>query len=164
MSGDPPESPQVDSNSQAKREYSQLLRLHERLLVRLERVRDELTAPSTKEMLRQIKARTGSTPSTGLQDVSTQVEEAIRALKLSEAATQQELIDDVQELTVEGVPNLPAHLARFLAERKELPGFTWEVEDDEVRGWIIRWKEYTSRGTIRGYGQFYERPYAWLDE
>ena len=35
---------------------------------------------------------------------------------------------------------------------------------DEVRGWVIRWKRYTLRGTVQGYGQFYERPYAWLED
>jgi hypothetical protein len=35
---------------------------------------------------------------------------------------------------------------------------------DEVRGWMILWKEYTTRGTVRGFGQFYERPYAWLED
>jgi len=49
-------------------------------------------------------------------------------------------------------------LARFLSERTQFPGFK-----DEVRGWVIRWKEYTHRGTVRGCGQFYERLYAWLD-
>jgi hypothetical protein len=27
-------------------------------------------------------------------------------------------------------------------------------------GWVIRWNEYT----LRGYGQFYERPYTRLDK
>ena len=30
-------------------------------------------------------------------------------------------------------------------------------------GWVIRWREYTLRETVRGYCQFYEQPYAWLD-
>ncbi|MGD2067353.1 MAG: hypothetical protein PVI57_01610 [Gemmatimonadota bacterium] len=154
----------MDPDFQAKREYSQLLRMHERLLLQLQRVREELTAPGTRLILREIKNRSGSSPDTRLQDVISQVEEAIRSLKLSESNIQQELIEDVQDLSVEGVPNLPAHLARFLAERKEFPGFSWEVTQDEVRGWIIRWKEYTHAGTVRGFGQFYERPYAWLDE
>lgn len=154
----------MNPDPQAKRQYSQLLRMHERLLHQLHRVRDELSAPGTKNLLRVIRNRTGSSPDLHLQEVSNQVEEAIRALKLSESATQQELLEDVQALDVDGAPNLPAHLARFLAERKELPGFSWEVDQDEIRGWIIRWKEYTASGTVRGYGQFYERPYAWLDE
>ena len=154
----------MDPDSQAKREYSQLLRMHERLLLQLQRVRDELKAPGTRAMVREIKNRTGNTPDQELQEVSNQVEGAIRALKLSESSIQQELLEDVQELNVDGVPNLPPHLARFLAERKELPGFQYDVYQDEVRGWVIAWKEYTGGGTVRGFGQFYERPYAWLDE
>ena len=45
-----------------------------------------------------------------------------------------------------------------------MPGFTYEVIHDENRGWIIKWKEYTAKGSVRGSGQFYERPYAWIDE
>ena len=58
----------------------------------------------------------------------------------------------------------PCRLARFLAERKENPAFSYRVQQDPVRGWVICWKEYTEDGRIRGYGQFYERPYAWLDD
>jgi len=66
------------------------------------------------------------------------------------------------EFSVDGVTNLPAPLSRFLAERSQYPGFKYKVIQDDVRGWVIRWKEYTHRGTVRGYGQFYERPYAWI--
>jgi hypothetical protein len=59
---------------------------------------------------------------------------------------------------------MPAYLQRFLAERSNGPAFSYEVSQDEVRGWVIRWKEYTDQGTVRGFGQFYERPYAWLDD
>ena len=38
------------------------------------------------------------------------------------------------------------------------------IIQDEVRGWMICWKEYTHRGTVRGYGQICERPYAWLED
>lgn len=151
-------------DGQAKREYSQLLRMHERLLPQLHRVLDELVAPGTKALLRTVRSRTGSSPELKLQDVVSAVEEAVRALKLSESSIQQEVLEDVEGLTIDGAPNLPATLARFLAERKELPGFKYDVRQDEVRGWVISWKEYTHRGTVRGYGQFYERPYAWLDE
>ena len=154
----------MDSDGQAKREYSQLLRMHERLLVQLHRIRDELEAPSTGALLKEIRNRTGVSPQTHLQEVRGQVGETIRALELSQANIQQELLQETGELSLDGVPNLPAHLARFLAERQELPGFSYEVRHDEVRGWIISWKEYTHTGTVRGFGQFYERPYAWLDE
>jgi hypothetical protein len=50
---------------------------------------------------------------------------------------------------IEGIANMPAYLQRFLAERAQEPGFYYEVVQDPVRGWIVSWKEYTSRGTVR---------------
>ena len=85
-------------------------------------------------------------------------------MKLSEAQIRDEVMDDVEQPDGEGVANLPATLARFLAERRDMPGFTHQVLHDENRGWIILWKEYTQTGSVRGSGQFYERPYAWIDE
>jgi hypothetical protein len=153
----------TDTQPKAKREYTQLLRLHEQLLGQLTRVRDELLAPGTDNLVKQIKGRTGSEPD--LTEVKTSVEEAIRAVKLSQAQIQ-DSVTDVEYTThqVEGVANMPPYLQRFLAERAGQPGFVYEVQQDEVRGWMICWKEYTHRGTVRGYGQICERPYAWLDD
>ena len=149
---------------QAKREYTQLLRLHEQLLNQFARAREALLAPGTGELLREIKRRTGEAPD--LADITTSVEEAIRALKLSQsqirAAVNEEI--DTSTFEVEGIVNMPPYLQRFLAERLQEAGFTYQVEEDPVRGWIVSWKEYTNRGTVRGYGQFCERPYAWLDD
>jgi len=147
---------------QVKREYAQLLRLHERLRAQLQGVRDELAAPGTTGLLHDIKQRTGADPS--LTEVLSSVEEALRALKLCEADVHDAVFSTPGAVEVEGVPNLPAHLQRFLAERKAQPGFEYEVLQDEIRGWVIRWKEYTLRGTVRAFGQFYERPYAWIEE
>jgi len=147
---------------QAKREYSQLLRLHERTLLQLQRLRDDLTSSRTAGLMKDIKVRTGSVPM--LDDVTGAVEEAIRALKLSESQVRSAMFDEPGSMSVEGVPNLPAHLQRFLAERSESPTFSFKVVQDESRGWIIEWREYTERGTTRGYGQFSERPYAWLED
>lgn len=154
----------TDDPQHAKREYSQLHRMQERMVLKLQRMRDELQAPGTKRILKDIRARTGNSPDDLVQEVTSQVEEAIRAMKLAQSEIEQALIDEPRDLSVEGVPNLPAPLARFLAERSQHEGFTYEVVQDEVRGWVICWKEYTVRGTVRGYGQFYERPYAWLEE
>lgn len=152
-----------ENRAQAKREYTQLLRLHEQLLSQIVRARDELAASGTSGLLKIIRGRTGSAPD--LTPVKEAVEEAIRALKLSESQIQATIDggEDVS-LEVEGVSNMPAYLQRFLAERADNPGFRYEVQQDPVRGWIVSWKEYTSRGTVRGYGQFCERPYAWLDD
>jgi len=152
------------SDNRAKREYAQLLRLHEHLLKQLQVVLGELRAPSITKILQAIKQRTGSTPAEAMGEVTTAVEEAIRACKMSEADLREDPFDNLGQVSVEGADNLPATLARFLAERSELPGFSYTVIQDENRGWIIRWKEHTEWGTVRGSGQFYERPYAWLDD
>lgn len=155
--------PKPNPRAQAKREYTQLLRLHEQLLAQFTRARDALLAPGTQDLVREIKARTGSAPD--LTEIKTSVEESIRALKLSQSQIRSAVADDVDaSFEVEGVANMPAYLQRFLAERAQEPGFSYQVEQDSVRGWIVSWKEYTNRGTVRGYGQFCERPYAWLDD
>ena len=153
----------TDTQRQAKREYTQLLRLHEVLLGQLTRARDGLSAPGTDSLVKQIKGRTGSAPD--LTDLKTAVEQAIRALKLSQSHIQVAITDSTDAShEVEGVANMPAYLQRFLAERAGQQSFSYEVLQDEVRGWILCWKEYTHRGTVRGYGQICERPYAWLDD
>ena len=151
-----------ETELQAKREYSQLLRLHERLRIQLQRVREELTSAPTDTLLKDIKLRTGETPN--LTAILASVEEALRALKLSQSRIRSAILEHHESLSVDGVPNLPTHLQRFLAERAQMSGFSYEVIQDEVRGWVICWKEYTPKGTVRGYGQFYERPYAYLED
>ena len=146
-----------------KRPYTQLLRLHVQLLGQLTRVRNELVAPGTDTLLKRIKGETGAEPD--LSELRAAVEEAIKSLKLSQSRIQTALADRQEPSTLDtGIPNLPAYLQRFLQERAGQPGFSYTVGKDEVRGWIIRWKEYTHRGTVRGYGQICERPYAWLED
>lgn len=151
-----------ETEIQAKREYAQLLRLHDRLLVQMQRVLEDLTSSQTEALLKDIRGRTGGTPD--LTTIQEAVEESIRTLKLSHSTIRGAVFGEQAEVEVDGLPDLPSHLRRFLAERAETPGFTYEVSQDEVRGWVIRWKEYTPVGTIRGCGQFYERPYAYLDD
>lgn len=154
----------MEEPSEARREYAQLLRLHDRLKQQLQRIRDDMDAPGTLKLLREIRRRVGMGPETSLGDVTSAIEEALRALQLAESEAQNALDGDGEEAEVEGIDNLPGRLARFIAERKESEGFRYEVVQDPVRGWMILWKEYTEDGRIRGYGQFYERPYAWLDD
>ena len=155
---------EVKKKTNALREFSQLLRIQERLLGMLQDAVDELGAPTTLSLLRELKNRTGSPVTESFSRITNSVESAIRDLKVFESELQSELLEDPGELSVEGASNLPAPLARFLAERSQNPRFSYEVHQDPVRGWIIAWKEYTVQGIVRGYGQFYERPYAWLDE
>ena len=153
-----------DDSSEARREYAQLLRLHERLGTQLRRVRDELEAPGLVELLKEIRARTGDSPRAGIVDVKSSVEEALRSLTLAASEAHAALTNEDDPGPLDGIEELPRPLARFLAERTRLPGFSYELLQDEVRGWVIRWREYTQEGGIRGFGQFYERPYAWLDD
>lgn len=148
----------------AKREFAQLIRIQERMLNQLGRMREELDAPTTGRLVKTIRSRAGSHTLEDLNEFIEALEETIRALKLSQSAMRQEFLEEPGEVELEGVPNLPPTLARFLAERTEFPDFSYELRQDPVRGWIIEWKEHTEDGTVRGFGQFYERPYAWLDE
>ncbi len=152
------------STTRAKREYAQLLHLHTRMLGQLREIREHLIAPGTLEIIAAIRRRTGKDPNDSLSEVTTAIEEAILALKVSEGKIRDENMVNYEHSEISGVGNLPATLARVLDERRELPGFTYEVLHDENRGWIILWKEFTQTGSVRGSGQFYERPYAWIDE
>ncbi len=156
-------TPPPKTDDETKRELAQLLRLHARLLTQLNRVREELNLPSTKALLADLRDRIGSGASSeSVSDVTAAIEEALKAVRLSESTIRAEFSEDHATITVEGVDNLPPKLAFFLTERSEFPGFSYEVHQDENRGWVIRWKEHTMTGTVRGFGQFYERPYAWL--
>lgn len=157
-------SGEVTSSTKGLREVSQLLRIQERLTTALHEVLKELHAPVTVSRLKDLRNATGSAAPESFAKVTSAVEAAIRELKVCESELQERLLADPGEISVEGVANLPAPLARFLAERSQNPHFSYEVLQDPVRGWVIRWKEYTGQGIVRGFGQFYERPYAWLDE
>ncbi len=157
-------TPEAKDKRRALREFSQLLRIQERLLSMLQDVLDELGAPTTLALLRELRKRTGSKATESFGRVTSSVEGAFRDLKLFESEIQREILADPSEICIEGVSNLPAPLARFLAERSQNPHFSYEVRQDPVRGWIISWKEYTTQGFVRGFGQFYERPYAWLED
>ena len=155
---------EVQPKHRAVREFSQLLRIQERLLAMLQEALDEIGAPTTLGLLREIRNRTGTNALENFGQIANSVEGAIRDLKVFQSEIQKELLDKRSDLSVEGVSNLPAPLARFLAERTQNDRFSYEVRQDAVRGWVIAWKEYTAEGIVRGFGQFYERPYAWLDE
>lgn len=147
------------------REFSQLLRIQEQLLDLLDKVLVEVRAPATLTLLNELRRHTGSDALASFSRIASSVEDAIRELKIFESELHRDLLDHrTGEFTVAGAPNLPPILARFLAEKTQNPLFGYRVHQDPVRGWVISWKEYTSEGMVRGSGQFYERPYAWLDE
>lgn len=149
----------------APREHAQLLRTYDRLRRQVQGILSDLAAPGNQKVLKEIRRRTGTAPDENIATVVAALEEALRAIQLAESDTHQVLQGPGgSEVQIDGIDNLPGRLQQFLSERGSLPGFSYEVVQDEVRGWMILWKEHTADGRIRGYGQFYERPYAWLDE
>ncbi len=144
--------------------HAQLIRLHERLIKQLVSIRDELSAPTTRWLLREIQSQVGPASTEGIQGILEGLEGALRAAKVSESQARAALLgssaDDPQSVE----PDLPLRLARFVADRRNLPGFTYTLEKDLVRGWIVYWKDSSRDGTVRGSGRYYERPYALLDE
>lgn len=127
-------------------------------------VRDELGAPSTRWLLREIRAQIGEQSTQGIQAIMEGLEEAVRAVKVSESQARAALLgsSDVQLSGIE--PDLPRTLARYVADRRNLPGFTYTVDRDLVRGWVIHWKDFNQNGTVRGAGRYYERPYALIED
>lgn len=148
-----------------RREYASLLRLQRRLLAHLERLRDELASPSTAALLRQLRHSAASRAADHAAGVKGALEEAIRAIKVWGSEIQGETLNlEDAGLAQTLVGGLPPSLSRFLAERQQTGECRIDVAHDSDRGWIIRWKEYTHDGKLRGAGQFAERPYAWLED
>lgn len=144
--------------------FQHLLEVQEHLQGELEGIRAVLEGGDLRELMRVLRARRGADGSEVIGEVLHHVEQALRALKVADSELRREQGTAPITLALDGLPDLPPFMARFLAERAEAPGFTWEVCDDPIRGWIVRWKEFAAQGTVRGSGQIYERPYAWLDE
>ena len=131
---------------EAKREYGQLLHLHARLLRQLQQIRDDLAAPGTGAIIRAIRRRTGTSPDEGLSDVAGAVEEAIRALKLSESKVREEIMADQR---TGGGPNHGRKSSKFIQDcticctcRPTLP----DAAVLKGRGNGIKWRMWTPPG------------------
>lgn len=159
-----PEGKDATPAERLRREFTRLLRLEEHIRTQLQLVEAELESTGTRSLLEQIREVSGSELATEVGEIQDLIRLAIKRLYRGERALRRELDSTPTEWPVEGIGVLPQRLARFLADRADHPGFTYEVIEDEVRGWIIQWKEFGPNGVVRGSGQFYERPYAWLDE
>jgi hypothetical protein len=144
---------------------SQLLRQQERALALLQKIIDEVDTAMTRALVKRVRAEAKGDVEKAVGEMVKRVDEALRAVQFCESEIHRELVATSGKTVPGGGPsNLPVALTRFLAERQDSPGFTYEMGQDPVRGWTIRWKEYSEKGTVRGAGQFYERPYAWLEE
>ena len=99
------------------------------------------------------------------QRVVVKVEDAIRAAQYCESEIHRELVASQGEQTAPAPSNMPVALDRFLPERARLARVHLQDGPESGAGaGVIRWKEYSEEtGIVRGAGQFYERPYAWLE-
>ncbi len=144
--------------------YSQLLRQQERALRLLQGLKEELEAPIARRTLRTIQESGNDSPHEAYSRISKEIDSGIRAVKACRSEIRGGMAQLRSQLPLEEAERLPPLLARFVANRRENPGFEYELEQDEIRGWIVRWKEYTDGGTVRSSGQLYERPYALLED
>jgi hypothetical protein len=142
----------------------QLLRQQDRAFQLLQQARNEIDTPVTRSLLARIRAEAAEEVETGISEAVEMLGTAIQAVQYCQSELRRELITARGKREASMREELPAALARFLAERATSPGFTYETSHDPVRGWIIHWKQFTSDGTVRGAGHLAERPYAWLDE
>lgn len=148
----------------AEQALDRLLRFHHRTLATLQALVDEVESPAARALVQDVRRETGVLLEDPAAQVMATLEEAVRAVQFLQSEVQRQEGAGPRLSGNDQPANLPAYLSRFLAERAVTPGFRYEVIQDPMRGWIIRWKEFTERGTVRGSGQFSERPYAWLDE
>ncbi|CAN5737079.1 hypothetical protein BH23GEM11_BH23GEM11_15740 [soil metagenome] len=59
-------------------------------------------------------------------------------------------------------PEMAETLRRYLRRHARSRGFRHEILHDEVRGWVVRWKEVADDGSVLASGRLYERPWKWL--
>ncbi len=147
-----------------RRELSQLLGLCEHVSGELQLLRREMDSRLAQDLVDCIEEHLEGPLPGEMRRTSSSIDQALSHLETAIEEIGAQMRVPQCELQPEGVPALPPRLARFLAERREIPGFQFEVRQDAVRGWVVLWKEYGDNGILRGAGQFYERPYAWMDD
>jgi len=147
-----------------RRELSQLLGLCEHVAGELRLLRREMDATLARSLIETIEEHLDSTVPDELDRTTQAIDRALSSLHaaLDEIQTNMRIPRD--EVQPEGMPALPPRLARFLAERQTIKGFHYEVRQDPIRGWVVLWKEFGAEGALRGAGQFYERPHAWMED
>ena len=147
-----------------RRELSQLLGLCEHVAGELRLLRREIDASLARTLVEAIEEHLDSSIPDEMDRTTQAIDRALSSLHTALEEIQANMRVPRNEVQPEGMPALPPRLARFLAERQTIKGFHYEVRQDPIRGWVVLWKEYGAEGTLRGAGQFYERPYAWMEE
>ena len=163
------ESSSIASHAQktprsVRRELSQLLGLCEHVAGELRLLRREMGATLARNLVDTIEEHLESIIPDEMDSTTQAIDRALSSLQSALDEIQAQMRVPQHEVQPAGMPPLPPRLARFLAERQTIPGFHYEIRQDPIRGWVVLWKEYGAEGALRGAGQFYERPYAWMED
>jgi hypothetical protein len=142
----------------------QLLRQQDRAFQLLQQARMEIDTPLTRSLLKRIQGEGSEGAEDGVNQAVEAVGNALQAIQFCQSELRREIVTARGGVASDVRKELPAALARFLAERTSSPGFSYETNHDPVRGWIVHWKQMTSEGRVRGAGKLCERPYAWMEE
>jgi hypothetical protein len=151
----PPEDPRVS--------YSQILRLQDRIRQILAQLQAELDSPAVRTIVAALEEERGShvaAPVSRLRQVLLEVTDVVEDASREVAAELAQLSGEASPAAEE----LPLGLARFVAERSSVPGFSYETHRDFLRGWTVVWREELEDGSVRAGGLLYERPHAWVQD
>jgi hypothetical protein len=153
----PPEPPPPGSATE------RILRQQDRLRHEFLRLRAELDSPQARELRRGLRQGGRIELAEGLTEILESVEGALRSVRTLEG-----VLRSPEGAGTRPYPDLPSELPlrlrQFLDERRRKGRLEWTLQGDSLRGWILRWKEYTEEGNVRGSGRLYERPHAWIND
>jgi hypothetical protein len=140
-----------------------ILRQQDRLRQEFLRLRAELDSPQARELRRGLRQGGRIELAEGLTQILESVEGALRSVRTLEG-----VLRSPEGAGTRPYPDLPSELPlrlrQFLDERRRKGRLEWTLEGDPLRGWVLRWKETTPEGKVRGSGRLYERPHAWIND
>ena len=142
----------------------QLLTQNGRALQTLQTVSQTLDTPATRTMLASLRDETTTDAEAAVEQVLAKLEGLIQAMHYCQSELRRELENAQGGESLRDRDHLTGTLGRFVTERERTPGFSWETFEDPVRGWVVKWKQMTAAGMVRGAGQLWEKPYAWMDD
>jgi hypothetical protein len=158
-----PPDPQPSEPAPPGSATERLLRQQDRLRQEFLRLRTELDSPQARELRRGLRQGGRIELAEGLTEILESVEGALRSVRALEG-----VLRSPEGAGTRPYPDLPSELPlrlrQFLDERRRKGRLEWTLQGDPLRGWVLRWKECTQEGNVRGSGRLYERPHAWIND
>jgi hypothetical protein len=140
-----------------------ILRQQDRIRQELLRLRADLDSPQARELRRGLRQGGRIELAEGLTEILESVEGALRSVRSLEG-----VLRSPEGAGTRPYPDLPSELPlrlrQFLDDRRRKGRLEWTLRGDPLRGWVLRWKETTLEGNVRGSGRLYERPHAWIND